>query len=104
MGAVSTQLVQEARSIFEDLGYDIESNGDELLATRKWRVVHVTDADPEEAPSDGRLRCFVAEADRAEAVRRKLRTLTPDYDWAVVAVGDDGYDVLHPDAGTLSAP
>jgi hypothetical protein len=104
MGAVSTQLIEEARSIFEDLGYEVESVGEELRATRKWRVVRVTDADPAEAPEDGRLRCFVAQADRAERVRAKLCEATPEYDWAVVAVQDGDYDVLHPDAGTLSAP
>jgi hypothetical protein len=103
MGAVTTQLAA-AESIFRDLGYDIESSGSELKATRKWRTVYVTTDDPEEASNHGRLRCFVVDDDRATAVRDKLVRTDQPYDWAIVAVTDDGYDVLHPDAGTLQAP
>lgn len=102
MGAVSTPLVDEARSVFEDLGYDVTHDGEELLAARKWREVYVTTADPSEAPTHGRLRCFVANADRAPAVREKLRDLKPPYDWAVVALDGDDYEVLHAD--DLTAP
>lgn len=104
MGAVTTQLAAAAESIFRDLGYDVESSGSELEATRKWRTVYVTTDDPAEAPEHGRLRCFVADEDRAEAVREELLRTDRPYDWAVVAVAEDGYDVLHPDAGTLRAP
>lgn len=105
MGAVSTPLIEEARSIFRDLGYEVSTDGDELRAERKWRVVHVTTADPCEAPSTGRLRCFVADADRARRVREELLETGPDYDWAVIGVDDGGdYRVLHPDADVLPAP
>ena len=104
MGAVSTPLIDEAGEIFRDLGYDVERDGEELRATRKWRTVHVTTAEPSNAREDGTLRCFVADADRAEAVRDRLLRTDQPYDWAIVAVDDEEYDVLHPDAGTLQAP
>lgn len=104
MGAVTTRLATAAESIFRDLGYEIEPAGEELKATRKWRTVYVTTAAPEEAADHGRLRCFVADADRAEAVRDRLLRTDQPYDWAIVAVDDEEYDVLHPDAGTLRAP
>ena len=104
MAAATTRLAARAESIFRDLGYEVERSGEELRATRKWRTVHVTTQTPEEAPETGQFRCFVVEADRAETVRETLRAGDYPYDWAVVAVSDDDYDVLHPDAGTLQAP
>lgn len=104
MGAVSTSLVEEARSIFTDLGYEVTEEGEELRAERKWRTVHVTTTDPEEASAHGGLRCFVAREDRAGDVRDRLLSLEPDYDWAVISVDGDGYSVLHPSADVLPAP
>jgi hypothetical protein len=104
MGAVSTPLINEAGEIFRDLGYEVERDGEELRATRKWRTVHVTTAEPSSARDDGTLRCFVAEADRAMRIRRELHESTPPYDWAVVSVAENGYEVLHPDPDVLPAP
>jgi hypothetical protein len=104
MGVVSTTLDERARRIFTDLGYEVTPDDGELRAERKWRTVYVTTADPAEAPDYGRLRCFVATADRASAVREDLLARGPDYDWAVVSVAENGYTVLHPDASVLSAP
>lgn len=104
MGAVSTSLIEEARTIFTDLGYDVTEDGDELRAERKWRTVHVTAADPEDAATHGRLRCFVADADRAGDVRERLLQSEPSYDWAVISVDEDDYRVLHPSADVLPAP
>ncbi|WP_255195553.1 DUF7116 family protein [Halorarius litoreus] len=104
MGAVSTPLIDEAGDIFRELGYEVERDGEELRATRKWRVVHVTTAEPENAREDGTLRCFVAPAERAQRVHRELHESTPPYDWAVVSVTDTGYEVLHPDPDVLPAP
>jgi hypothetical protein len=104
MGAVSTSLVEEARNIFTDLGYDVTEAGEELRAERKWRTVHVTTADPEEAPAHGRLRCFVAREERAGEVQDRLLAIEPDYDWAVISVDGDDYRVLHPSADVLPAP
>jgi len=104
MGAVSTSLVEEARSIFSDLGYDVTTDGDELRAERKWRTVHVTTQDPDSAASHGNLRCFVTRAEGAADVRQRLLAIEPDYDWAVVSVDEDDYRVLHPGADELAAP
>lgn len=104
MGAVSTSLVEKARTIFTDLGYEVTDDGDELRAERKWRTVHVTTADPDEVPPDGQLRCFVAHLERADVVRDRLLGAEPDYDWAVIGVTDSDYQVLHPDADVLPAP
>jgi hypothetical protein len=104
MGVFGTPLLDEARTIFSELGYEVEKEGDELRAERKWRTVFVTTADPAEAPTHGRLRCFVAESERATEVRDRLVSLAPDYDWAVVAVESGDYRILHPDADALSAP
>ena len=105
MGAVSTSLVEEARSVFENLGYEITSEGEELRAERKWRTVYVTTEDPETANTHGRLRCFAAQAERAPEIRDRLLDLEPDYDWAVISIDEDSeYQVLHPSAGVLPAP
>lgn len=104
MGAVTTPLVDEAEAIFADLGYDVTRDGTELRAERKWRVVRVTTADPEDAPETGNFRCFVTESERAEAVRDELARTQPGYDWAVIAVDDGEYEVLHPTADVLPAP
>ncbi|PSQ37413.1 hypothetical protein BRD05_00660 [Halobacteriales archaeon QS_9_70_65] len=104
MGAVSTSLIEEARTIFSNLGYEVTDDGEELRAERKWRTVHVTTADPEQAATHGQLRCFVARAERATEVRERLLAAEPEYDWAVVSVDDDDYRVLHPDADVLPAP
>ncbi|PSQ03121.1 hypothetical protein BRC94_00105 [Halobacteriales archaeon QS_5_70_17] len=98
MGVVSTPLLDEARSIFADLGYTVTDLGTELRAERKWRIVYITAADPEEVSEDVDLRCFVASEDRAPPLRERLLERAPDYDWAVMTVADDGdYEVLHPE-------
>ncbi|MFB6205771.1 MAG: hypothetical protein ABEJ05_04485 [Haloglomus sp.] len=104
MGVIGTPLLDEARTIFSDLGYEVEKDGDELRAERKWRTVFVTTADPADAPTRGRLRCFVTEESRAAEIRDQLVSLAPDYDWAIVAVDNGDYRILHPDAEALSAP
>lgn len=96
MGAVSTTLRREAESIFTDLGYDVDADGEELRAQRKWRVVEVTPmAEPDEPPTSGGLRCFVTWADRLDALERRLRAVDPDYEWAIIGVTDDDYVVSH---------
>lgn len=105
MGAVSKPLVEEARAVFRGLGYELTAEGDELRAERKWRTVYVTTADPSEANTHGRLRCFVARAERAPEVQDRLLEIEPDYDWAVISVDEEGeYRVLHPSADVLPAP
>lgn len=95
MGTVNTELRQEAESIFTDLGYAVTSAGNEILAERKWRVVQVTPMDePNEPPSSGELRCFVTWEDSVGELERQLTRASPDYEWAIIGVGDsDDYVV-----------
>ncbi|MCH7660451.1 MAG: hypothetical protein IH933_07630 [Euryarchaeota archaeon] len=100
MGPVSIPPVEQARSIFSELGYTLSGDGSEFRAEREWKVVHVTaTADDEEgsilgSDSDS-LRCFVTYRETAEALVHRLSEFKPDYEWAVISVGDDDYDVLH---------
>lgn len=94
MGAVTTSLATRARSIFADLGYSVSRDGDELRAERKWRVVRVTLSEPEEVPTGGEFRCFVTRSEAARRTYHRVSAADPDYEWAVVAVADDGdYEV-----------
>ncbi|MDZ7746352.1 MAG: hypothetical protein U5K28_07500 [Halobacteriales archaeon] len=104
MSAEHAELTDEAESIFRGLGYETDRGVGELYATRKWRTVHVTTEEPTSDPPAAGLRCFVARADRADELCTDLSESDYPYDWAVISVHDDGYDVLHPDAPTLEAP
>jgi len=104
MGAVSTSLVEEARSIFTDLGYEVTDDGEELRAERKWRTVRVTTAEPEKAASRTAISGAFARAEQAPDVRQRLLAVEPEYDWAVISVDEEDYRVLHPDADVLPAP
>ncbi|WP_254535159.1 DUF7116 family protein [Halomarina litorea] len=99
MGVVSTPLLDEARSIFTDLGYTVTELGSELRAERKWRIVYITADAPDEVSEDVDLRCFVASANRATRLRDDLLDRAPDYDWAVMSLDGSGtYEILHPQA------
>ncbi|MFB6074770.1 MAG: hypothetical protein ABEJ89_07140 [Haloarculaceae archaeon] len=94
MGAVTTSLAEQARSIFAELGYTVTESGSELRAERKWRVVHVTPTEPESLPESGEFRCFVTRGP-AESLRRRLERANPGYEWAVISVTDEGgYEVV----------
>lgn len=94
MSAVSTSLQKEAESIFTDLGYDVTPEGAEIQAQRKWRVVQVTPmAEPSEPPRSGNLRCFVTHAESVSTLEEKLEAVDPEYEWAIIGVEDDGYEV-----------
>ncbi|WP_132059954.1 DUF7116 family protein [Halorussus amylolyticus] len=96
MAPVSTPPAEQARSIFTDLGYTVSrDDGDEFRAERKWRSVSVTAlADPADAPADGDMRCFVTWEEYAPELRRKLRHLDPEYEWAIIGVHECGdYEV-----------
>jgi hypothetical protein len=101
MGTVTTSLGQQAQSIFDDLGYDVTSDGTDLRATRKWRVVQITPMpEPREPPATGELRCFVTWAERASDVKRRLLGSNVEYEWAIIGIrDDDNYDVTHTSAG-----
>lgn len=94
MVAVSTTLKKEAESIFTDLGYEVATDGTELRAKRKWRVVDVTPLDePEDPPTSGGLRCFVTWSDRIEALEERLTAADLDYEWAIIGVDEEDYVV-----------
>ncbi|WP_299331901.1 DUF7116 family protein [Haloplanus sp.] len=105
MAPVTMPPIEEARDIFRRLGYSVKDDGGELRAERKWRTVHVTALDADEASSprtlraDGgraeyRLRCFVTWMTAAGDLRDRLSRLDPAYEWAVIGVEDDGYEVV----------
>jgi hypothetical protein len=100
--------VEEARSIFERLGYTVSRQGTELVAERKWRTVHVTAVNQSDVASDrpavadgGRepgqeLRCFVTWDDYTGDLRERLRQVNPPYEWAIIGVSDSSsYEVIH---------
>lgn len=97
MGTVTTPLSQQAQSIFDDLGYDVTTDGGEFRATRKWRVVHVTPMpEPRDPPTTGEFRCFVTWAERAGDLKRRLLGRNLDYEWAIIGVRDGSdYVVSH---------
>jgi hypothetical protein len=96
MGPVSTNLDEQARSIFSDLGYTISGDGAEFRAEREWKSVHVTvTEEPDEAPDSGGLRCFVTYEEQAPRLRRRLTRADPEYEWAIISVEDDDeYEVV----------
>lgn len=101
MGAVTTSLDEQARSIFDDLGYTVSRTGTELQAEHQWRVVTVSVVDPQDPiPEDGDLRCFVTRRTDATRLCRRLDRRDPEYDWAIIGVDEDGgYDVLRRPSG-----
>ncbi|MFB6123479.1 MAG: hypothetical protein ABEJ78_08475 [Haloferacaceae archaeon] len=107
MAPVTMPPDEEARSIFRSLGYSVSGNGSELRAERKWRTVHVTALDADEAtanpvrPDGGStgdigLRCFVTWKGYTGDLTDRLRRLDPPYEWAVIGVEDaDRYEVVN---------
>jgi hypothetical protein len=96
MGAVSTSLDEQARSIFDDIGYTVSRTDDGLRAAHKWREVGVTIYDDDTTiPDSGELHCFVTAVDEAPALCNRLERRDVPYDWAVLGVREDGgYDVF----------
>ena len=94
MGHGNTTLERAAEEIFTDLGYAVSSEGGELRAKRKWRVVQVTPmAEPSAPPAAGELRCFVTWESDADALERRLQRENPDYEWAIIGVKNEDYVV-----------
>ena len=96
MGPVNIRLVEQAKSIFAELGYTVEGNGPEFRAERAWKVVHVnTVLETDELPSSpsGQFHCFVAEPDDADDLEEKLTSAEPNYEWAIIVVDGDDYQV-----------
>ncbi len=106
MGPVNMRLVEQARSIFAELGYTVEGTGPEFRAERAWKVVHVNPvSDARELPSStGEFQCFVAQPDDADDLERRLRSRNPDYEWAIIVVDGEEYQVERaPPGPTVSA-
>jgi hypothetical protein len=100
MGAVTTSLREQAKTIFADLGYRVSTDGGELRAERKWRTVHVTPVHEIDAPPEtGEFRCFVTKTDRIEALERELGRHDPAYEWAIIGVDDEDYEVARRTTG-----
>ncbi|QLG51121.1 DUF7116 family protein [Natrinema halophilum] len=90
------RLVEQARSIFAELGYTVEGNGPEFRAERAWKVVHVnTVLEAEEFPSSssGQFHCFVAEPDDVDDLETQLERIEPEYEWAIIVVDGEDYQV-----------
>lgn len=102
MGTVTTHLASQARTIFDDLGYTVSEDGEEIRAERKWRVVQVTPMpEPTDAPTNGEFRCFVTRAGQCTALKQRLASQNVRYEWAIISVEDDGsYEVC--DATTFA--
>ncbi|WP_336338114.1 DUF7116 family protein [Haloarcula brevis] len=106
MGAVTTSLDEQARSIFDDLGYTVSRTGTELRAERGWRVVTVSVLDSQDPiPEGGDMRCFVTRTGEATHLSRRLTRREVPYDWAVIGITEDGeYEVVrHPGEATVPA-
>jgi len=96
MGPVNMRLVEQARSIFAELGYTVEGNGPEFRAERAWKVVHVnTVLETGELPSasSGQFHCFVAEPADADDLEARLERTNPNYEWAIIVVDGEDYQV-----------
>lgn len=98
MGPVNMRLVEQARSIFAELGYTVEGNGPEFRAERAWKVVHVNtvlenDALPSSPSSSEQFHCFVAQPDDADDLEKRLTSADPNYEWAIIVVDGDDYQV-----------
>lgn len=94
MRPVNIQLVEQARSIFAELGYTVEGAGREFIATRDWKSVQVTMLEAgDDLPETGSLRCFVTESQMASELRRRLRKQDPSYEWAIIGIDGEEYHV-----------
>lgn len=102
MGCVTSPPTEEARSIFDDLGYSVTGDGRSFRATRDWKEVRVTalgDSDatlvaPPEQDGEA-LRCFVAWQEHCGELVNRLAAVFSG-DWALIAVDEEGaYQVMH---------
>jgi len=96
MAAVSTSLDEQARSIFDDIGYTVSRTEDGLRAAHKWREVGVTVVEEDTTlPESGEMHCFVTRAPEAPELGHRLSRMDVTYDWAVIGIREDGgYDVV----------
>ncbi|ELY29047.1 hypothetical protein C500_12080 [Natrialba magadii ATCC 43099] len=91
------RLVEQARSIFAELGYTVEGTGPEFRAERAWKVVHVNtvfeNAELPSSSSTEQFHCFVAHPEDAADLENQLLSTNPSYEWAIIAVDGDDYQV-----------
>lgn len=104
MAESTTELASRARSIFDDLGYTVVGDGAEFRAERAWKVVRVsaTAADPDLSGTGG-LHCYVTERESVRALRRQLRSADPEFEWAIIAVDGEDYEVERAPPGPEAA-
>ena len=103
MGPVNMRLVEQARSIFADLGYTVEGNGPEFRAERAWKVVHVSTVlegatRPERT---GEFHCFVSRPEDVDDLERRLEREEPDYEWAIIVADGSEYEVERAPPGPI---
>jgi len=105
MARVNTAPVEQARSIFAELGYTVSGDGYEFRAEREWKEVRVTAvSSTTDTPTSGTLRCFVTWEDDEPRLREQLRRADPEYEWAIISVADDGeYEVARAPPGPSAA-
>jgi hypothetical protein len=105
--------VEEAKTVFSRLGYDVSEDGTELRAERKWRTVRVvavdgTSTNGSNAIADGGvesdgLHCYVTWTEYTSDLLSRLERQNPTYDWAVIGVDGSGdYDVVRPSKTLVS--
>lgn len=97
---VRSPPAEEARTIFDELGYRIVGDGHSFRARREWKEVEVTalgDPEPEavEIGEDASLCCFVTwKAHCGEWVNTLADVVGGE--WALIAVEEGGgYEVAH---------
>lgn len=102
MAQVTIPPTQQARTVFQRLGYTLTGDGPEFVAERKWRSVRVTALCVEDVErpdaylgADGDLQCFVTWSECASALRDRLTGLAPDAEWAIIGVDDEGDHEVH---------
>ena len=101
MGPANMRLVEQARSIFADLGYTVEGNGPQFRAEREWKVVHVSAVlETYEIPTTaGEFHCFVVQPEDADELEHRLRRTNPEYEWAIIVVDGEEYQVERAPSG-----
>ncbi|MFB6112446.1 MAG: hypothetical protein ABEJ35_07945 [Halobacteriaceae archaeon] len=98
MVPASAAPTQEARAIFDDLGYSVDGDGQTFRARRAWKEVIVTvldKPDPNRVTACGEeaLCCFVAWKEHSREAASRLAEAVAG-DWALIAVSEDGgYEV-----------
>lgn len=91
-------LIDRARTIFTELGYSIDGSDTEFTATREWKAVQVvaTEDDVDVRSADEPYKCFIVDQGNIDALEHEIRRRDPEYEWAIIGITEDGYDVATP--------